>query len=52
MPERWKSESIRSRTEIRTDVSMGVSVMSNFAGVKIGGDRCRACDAEWVRLRA
>ena len=52
MPERWKSESIRSRTELRTDVSTGVSVTSNYAGVKIGGDRCRTGDAEWVRFGA
>ena len=52
MPERQKSESIRSRTELRTDVSTGVSITSNCAGVKIGGDRCRAGNAEWVRFGA
>ena len=37
MPERRNSESIRSRTELRTDVSMGVSVTSNHAGARSVG---------------
>ena len=44
--------SIHSRTELRTDVSTDIGVTSNLAGVKIGGDRCRTCEAEWVRLGA
>ena len=52
MPERRNSDSIRSRTELRTNVSSGVSVTSNRAGVRIGGDRCRTGGAEWVRFGA
>ena len=33
-------QSIHNRTELRTDVSTGVNVTSNSAGVKIGGDQC------------
>ena len=52
MPERWNLKSLRSRTELRTDVSTGGSVTSNSVGAKIGGDQCKTGDAEWVRFRA
>ena len=52
MPERQYLEPTRSRAELRIDVSMGDRVMSNHAGVRIGGDRCKANGAEWVRFGA
>ena len=52
IPERRNSDLIRSKTELRTNVSTGVSVTSNRSGVRIGGDRCRIGGAEWVRFGA
>ena len=52
MPERQYLEPTRSRTELRIDVSTGDRVTSNHAGVRIGGDRCKANGAEWVRFGA
>ena len=52
MPERQYLEPTRSRTELRTDVSTGGRVTNNHAGVRIGGDRCKANGVEWVRFGA
>ena len=45
-------EPTHSRTELRTDVSMGDRVTSNHAGIRIGGEQSKANGAEWVRYGA